>query len=462
MTSFSSWFAPSGRSTIVVAATLAVAAVASPASAHSGGHPIGQGAQLEMWTDPTTGHPLPASLLYVARERVSVEDVAGHVHTWPLTALTAADLARSQAFRARVEQRHRHRNLNAPQPGDGEPLPDPRLVLIVGVSALVCLAAWRRVQGPLARVPVGVALAAVAVACGGRGTPAPTGTTSSSGGTAGGATATAAESYFAAFPAHVRTRRDSTNLYVESDGLADHTMMVGIRSWQQQVPLPAAYTGSNAWTIPLNPALAAQPVSARTGLFRGAIALAVNGVPIFNALNNRGDDAFLAGELDEFGGHAGRADDYHYHTAPLFLSATVGPTRPIAVALDGFALYGDVEPDGSPRRPLDDYNGHVDSASVYHYHGTRTYPYINGGMRGVVRVTDQVEPQPSVVPVRPAGTPLTGAVVTRHTANGASRWTLEYELAGRAYRVDYRIEDTRIVFVFTDPTGASRTETYTR
>ena len=45
----------------------------------------------------------------------------------------------------------------------------------------------------------------------------------------------------------------------------------------------------------------------------GAIALAVNGMPIFNALNNRGDDAYLAGELDDWGGHAGRADDYHYH-----------------------------------------------------------------------------------------------------------------------------------------------------
>lgn len=43
--------------------------------------------------------------------------------------------------------------------------------------------------------------------------------------------------------------------------------------------------------------LTEEPVSARTGLFRGAIAIAVSGVPIFNALNNRGDDAFLVGEL---------------------------------------------------------------------------------------------------------------------------------------------------------------------
>ena len=194
--------------------------------------------------------------------------------------------------------------------------------------------------------------------------------------------------------------------------MADHVLMVGIRSWQQQVPLPQPYTGTNAYAIPLVARLAAQPVSARTALFNGAIAVAVNGVPIFNALNNRGDDAFLFGELDDFGGHAGRADDYHYHTAPLFLSTTVGATKPIGVALDGFLLYGSLEPDGSAMRALDDYNGHADGSGGYHYHGTRTYPYINGGMKGAVTVvSDHIDPQPTLKPVRPAGTPLSGATI---------------------------------------------------
>ena len=106
-----------------------------------------------------------------------------------------------------------------------------------------------------------------------------------------------------------------------SNGMPSHNMMVGITSWQQQVPVPQPYTGANAWQIPAAPTLAATPISAKTALYRGAIALAVNGVPIFNALNNRGDDAYLAGELDEWGGHAGRADDYHYHVAPLHLQS---------------------------------------------------------------------------------------------------------------------------------------------
>ena len=211
---------------------------------------------------------------------------------------------------------------------------------------------------------------------------------------------------FAAFADSVKVIADGDYWLVESNGMPAHQLMVGIISWQQQVPVPQPYTGSNAWKIPTKPTVARIPVSAKTSLYRGAIALAVNGVPIFNALNNRGDDAFLVGELDAFGGHAGRADDYHYHAAPFHLQNVDDRSLPIAYALDGFALYGETEPDGSPVGALDELNGHIDAAGRYHYHGTRTYPYINGGMRGVVTVqADQIEPQAKTKPFRPAGSP---------------------------------------------------------
>jgi hypothetical protein len=377
---------------------------------------------------------------------------------WAIARLAREDRALVDAFRVRILALHEPK---APAISAGTPPRGLWLPWLLVVTALAAVLAYRAglINGPRL-APAALALAA-AVACGGGGgggSQIVTGPTPAAGVT----THLPLASYFAPFAARVRTRQDAQYLYVESDGMPDHAMMVGIRSWQQQVPLPQPYSGGNAWRIPLGPRLSDQPVSARTGLFRGAIALAVNGVPIFNALNNRGDDAFLAGELDEFGGHAGRADDYHYHTAPLFLGATVGPTQPIAVALDGFPLYGAAEPDGSPVRALDEYNGHPDAAAVYHYHGTRTYPYINGGMRGVVTVTDQVEPQPSLTPIRPAGVPLNGARITRHASTGPSAWTLEYELAARTYRVEYRIDGTRYTFVFTDPSGATRTEVYGR
>lgn len=267
---------------------------------------------------------------------------------------------------------------------------------------------------------------------------------------------------FEAFAPTVAVFAEGDHWIVESDGMPAHSMMTGITSWQQQVPVAQPYRSANAWRFPIRPRLADQPVSARTGLFRGAIALAVNGVPIFNALNNRGDDALLAGELDQWGGHAGRADDYHYHVAPLHLQDRVGPGAPIAYALDGFAIYGQQEPDGSPVRPLDDYNGHLGADGVYHYHGTRTYPYINGGMRGVVAVSDQVEPQPVTKAFRPAGTPLRGAVITEFATVAPGRYRLDYSLGGGRARVDYEVSGGSVRFVFTDVNGATRTEVYSR
>jgi hypothetical protein len=249
---------------------------------------------------------------------------------------------------------------------------------------------------------------------------------------------------------------------IESNGLPAHQMMVGITSWQQQFPVAQPYTGSNAWQIPRTPELAAEPVSARTGLFRGAIALAVNGVPIFNALNNRGDDAFLVGELDEFGGHCGRADDYHYHVAPLHLQEIVGSSNPIAYALDGFAIYGAVEPDGSALSPLDEYNGHIGSDGRYHYHGTTIYPYINGGLVGVVSVSDQVDPQPVTPSFRPAGEPLAGATITAFDDFGGGSYRLEYTIDGQVGSANYTVTDTTVAFEFTSPTGDVATETSTR
>ena len=268
---------------------------------------------------------------------------------------------------------------------------------------------------------------------------------------------------FASFINPVQTHQDDQYLYVESNGMPAHQMMVGITSWQQQVPVPQPYTGSNAWKIPLHPVVAEHPVSAKTALYRGAIALAVNGVPIFNALNNRGEDALLAGELDKWGGHAGRADDYHYHTAPLHLEAIVGPGNPIAYALDGFPIYGATEPDGAALASLDEFNGHFAADGSYHYHGTNTYPYINGGMRGVVAVQDdQIEPQPHTTPIRDFLQPLRGASVIDFQVLEDNAYLLTYRLKGENYQIHYTITGNTYRFEFVNPSGSTTTQTYTR
>jgi multisubunit Na+/H+ antiporter MnhC subunit len=248
-------------------------------------------------------------------------------------------------------------------------------------------------------------------------------------------------SAFAPFKPEVNTRYDANYFYVESLGLPTHLMMATITGWQQQYPIPQCYVGTNAWSIPLNPVKATTPVPVNQQHFlRGAVAVAANGIAIFNPYTNTGVDAFLDGQLDNFGGHCGRADDYHYHTAPLFLDSKTTDIIPIAFALDGYAVYGSLEPDGTAMKTLDANHGHDGSNGVYHYHGTTTAPYMIGNMVGKVTEdsTLQIIPQASAKGVRPAGTPLKGAVITSCIPNGnGNGYKLTYTLAGVTDSVVY-------------------------
>ena len=268
---------------------------------------------------------------------------------------------------------------------------------------------------------------------------------------------------FSKFAETVKVSKNGTYYLVESSGLPSHSMMVGIKSWQQQIPTPQPYSGSNAWSIPIKPVISKTPMSAKNHFLRGAIAIAVNGVPIFNALNNRGDDAYLVGELDDWGGHCGRADDYHYHIAPLHLKSIVGRKVPIAYALDGFPIYGDTEIDGKAVKGLDEFNGHFDAKKNYHYHGTKTYPYINGGFKGVVTEREgQVDPQALTRPFRPAGAPLRGASITGFERLGGDSYLLTYQLNGSDFQIKYQANATEVNLEFIDSSGQSRIENYRR
>lgn len=239
---------------------------------------------------------------------------------------------------------------------------------------------------------------------------------------------------FAAFQPKVRVYWDDEFFYEESEGLPDTSLMpdlmVGITSWQQQIPLPTSYfqgttnpegnAGSlgygkpNMWKLPLVPVPSAPnsiPIS--SGNFqRGAIALAANGIPIFNPRNNRGEFSQAIGELDRYGGHCGLADDYHYHIVPVHLQSVLGTNLPPAWALDGYPIYGYNEPNGSPRLPLDPDGGHdVGNGWGYHYHAIGTdatgpqIPYMMNAFHGtVVNFGGQVDPQPEVRPIRASGT----------------------------------------------------------
>jgi hypothetical protein len=284
------------------------------------------------------------------------------------------------------------------------------------------------------------------------------------------------DSAFAPYKPAISTFSDATYFHINSGGFPvasgttpAHNMMVGITSWQQQVPIPQNYTGTNSWSIPLQPVYAAIPASTRANFLKGAIAIAANGMPIFNALNNRGEDAFLFGELDAWGGHCGKADDYHYHTAPLHLAATSG-LLPIAFALDGFAVYGTKEADGTNMAALDTCHGHIYNNGTYHYHGTTTYPYIIGAMKGKVTSDpttpapeNQILPQAFPSPLRPPYTPLQGASITAFASTGTNAYKLTYKVGAAFGFVEYNWNATNLyTFKYTTPTGVVTNSTYQR
>ncbi len=280
--------------------------------------------------------------------------------------------------------------------------------------------------------------------------------------TSNGEAPTMAQS-FKPFEKVTEVRWDQDFLYVESNGMPDHKMMVGITAWQQQVPLPQNYTGENAWRIPLHPVPAKNPMSAKDNFFRGAIALAVNGIPIFNPIKNDGHtDTLLAGELDEFGGHCGRADDYHYHIPPAHLEKLVGKGMPLAWALDGYPIMGFQQENDPDFAPLDQWNGHKDSDGNYHYHSTKTYPYLNGGFYGEVVLRDgQVDPQPRAEPVRPALPPMRDAKITDFVETKPGSYRLTYDVRGRKGTVSYSIAaNSSVACEFVSPDGSSTKEAY--
>ena len=284
------------------------------------------------------------------------------------------------------------------------------------------------------------------------------------------------DSAYAPYKPAISTFSDATYFHINSGGFPvasgatpAHNMMVGITSWQQQVPVPQNYTGTNSWSIPLQPVYAAIPASTKTNFMKGAIAIAANGLPIFNALNNRGEDAFLFGELDNWGGHCGKADDYHYHTAPLHLSSTSG-LLPIAFALDGFAVYATKEPDGTAMAALDTCHGHIYNNGTYHYHGTTTYPYLIGAMKGKVTSDpstaapeNQILPQAFASPLRPPYTPLQGASITAFASTGINAYKLTYKVGAAFGYVEYNWNATNLYsFKYTTPAGIVTTSNYQR
>lgn len=215
---------------------------------------------------------------------------------------------------------------------------------------------------------------------------------------------------------------DSAYAYVGSNGITTQPMMNGITSTNLQFPIPVNFNGANAWKIPLSPAIAATP----TTVVDGPLGVAINGVPIFNPCTQggcvTGGDTKTLGQLDTCNGHAGRADDYHYHAAPTCMMADQLPnywdTHPLGWALDGFAIFGFNDADGTAATRDSICGGNTklvqNGPQGYSYHVTNASPYVTNCLIGtpspdLLNQGSKYRPlrQPPVTPFNVSGMTLT-------------------------------------------------------
>jgi hypothetical protein len=142
-------------------------------------------------------------------------------------------------------------------------------------------------------------------------------------------------------------------------------------------------------SLPARPKVAATPSCLPMGL----IGIAVNGVALFNALDDSHRDAVAHETQDVCEGHPQMRGIYHYHSIPTCLTGTSvkGQEGLVGYALDGFPIFGPRGPDGKllTDADLDACHGHVGWVTlrgrrvrIYHYNATLEYPYTLGCFRG--------------------------------------------------------------------------------
>lgn len=217
-----------------------------------------------------------------------------------------------------------------------------------------------------------------------------TGTTTTSTGTTTGTAAV--PDVFKKFNSTVTISSDGTYITIKSDGVPDHKSCYFATSDSRY----QAYNGTNAafsknpnsigtksytFKIPASPAVNA----AHEATPLGPIGVAVNGVAIYNQY--AGPNQPLTNEInsfDQYNGHPDQSSSYHYHVEPLYITLNQTKAALIGFLLDGFPLYGPLE-NGKTlvSADLDTYHGHTTATAdypngIYHYHITADAPYING------------------------------------------------------------------------------------
>ena len=247
----------------------------------------------------------------------------------------------------------------------------------------------------------------------------------------------------AGFGDEVTINCDTEYANLHSSTYPEHDLMNGITGSNEQIPVPAKDYSS---PIRLN-STALSP-----GLYTtrdAALGVAVNGVPIYdyssggeldinNWIYDSNDDTNALGQLDDCGGHAGRGDDYHYHKKPscmieMMLNKDQNPI--LGWGFDGYPIYGDQSPDGTPIGSLGVCNHIGDETFGYRYHTSNAPPYIIMCLVGETdsEKLDSVRVQP--LQERTSGQPIT--VNNLSFITDGNKRTLSYSFGNSEYFISY-------------------------
>lgn len=146
-------------------------------------------------------------------------------------------------------------------------------------------------------------------------------------------------------------------------------------------------TQTLSYSLPANPGVA----HSASCVPMGAIGVALDGVAIYNALDDGGRDAVAHEVQDLCNGHPQQQGAYHYHGPSSCMPHSQEKNALVGYALDGFGIYSMYDANGREytNADLDECHGLTSEiewngkkVSMYHYVLTQEYPYTIGCFRG--------------------------------------------------------------------------------
>lgn len=164
-------------------------------------------------------------------------------------------------------------------------------------------------------------------------------------------------------------------------------IQAGTTAYQYDTNPNHIMTQQLSFTLPADPVQTTTP----NCVSMGQVGYMLDGVALFNALDDGGRDAVAHEIQDTCAGHPQMNGLYHYHGMSSCIKNEDANSTLVGYAMDGFGIYSDRDASGKQYTSADldechgttsqiTWDGHV--VAMYHYVLTHDYPYTIGCFRG--------------------------------------------------------------------------------